>query len=138
RNSLAREFSRSEISTSPFANKRRAPGDVLKHQADGFRQWNLSIEGLVAHPTSLSMDDVRRLPRRSQITQVACEEGWSYVAEWIGTPLVEVLNLAGILPPARYVVYFSSESDWWESIDIADARHPQTLVTYPMNDGALP
>ena len=74
----------------------------------------------------------------NQITQVVCEEGWSYVAEWTGTPLVEVLNIAGLLPQARYVVYFSIEPDTWESIDMADALHPQTLVTYAMNDGDLP
>ena len=79
-----------------------------------------------------------RLPLRSQITQVICEEGWSYVAEWIGTPLVEVLNVAGLLPQARYIVYVSMEPDTWESIDLNDALHPQTLVTYAMNDGDLP
>jgi len=139
RHSLAREFSRSGISKPPFANETAPPTDAFKRlQADGFRDWKLSIDGLVAHPASLSLDDVKRLPVRSQITQVACEEGWSYVAEWIGTPLVEVLNVVGVLPQARYVVYFSIQQDWWESIDMADALHPQTLVTYAMNDGDLP
>jgi len=69
---------------------------------------------------------------------VVCEEGWSYVAEWIGTPLVEVLKASGLLPQARYVIYFSIEPDWWESVDMADALHPQTLLTYAMNDGDLP
>ena len=137
--SLAREFSRSQISKPPFANETPPPSDDFKRlQAGGFREWKLSVDGLVAHPASLSVDDVRRLPVRSQITQVACEEGWSYVAEWIGTPLVEVLNAVGVLPQARYVVYFSIQPDWWESIDMADALHPQTLVTYGMNDGDLP
>jgi DMSO/TMAO reductase YedYZ molybdopterin-dependent catalytic subunit len=75
---------------------------------------------------------------RSQITEVVCEEGWSYVAEWIGTPLQEVLNASGILRQARYIVYYSIEPDWWESIDMADALHPQSLLTYAMNDGDLP
>jgi len=139
RNSFAREFSRSQISNPPFANETERPTEAFKRlQADGFRDWTLSVDGLVARPTSLSMEDVKRLPVRNQITQVICEEGWSYVAEWIGTPLVEVLNVAGLLPQARYVVYFSSEPDTWESIDMADALHPQTLVTYAMNDGDLP
>jgi DMSO/TMAO reductase YedYZ molybdopterin-dependent catalytic subunit len=139
RHSLAREFSRSEISKPPFANETAPPSDAFKRlQADGFRDWALSVDGLVAQPLSLSLRDVQRLPVRSQITQVACEEGWSYVAEWIGTPLIEVLNAAGILPQARYVVYFSIQPDWWESIDMADALHPQTLVTYGMNGGDLP
>jgi DMSO/TMAO reductase YedYZ molybdopterin-dependent catalytic subunit len=75
---------------------------------------------------------------RSQITEVVCEEGWSYIAEWIGTPLTEVLRAAGVLPQARYVAYFSIEKDWWDSIDMADAGHPQTLLTWGMNDGDLP
>ena len=93
---------------------------------------------MVAHPGSFSLSDIRRLPVRSQITEVVCEEGWSYVAEWIGTPLSNILNASGILYQARYVVYFSIETPWWESIDMADAMHPQTLMTYAMNDGDLP
>jgi DMSO/TMAO reductase YedYZ molybdopterin-dependent catalytic subunit len=89
-------------------------------------------------PASFSMADLRSLPVSRQITEVVCEEGWSYIAEWIGTPLHEFLEVAGVLPQARYVVYFSIEPDWWESIDMADALHPQTLLTYAMNDGDLP
>lgn len=139
RHSLAREFSRSEISKRPFANGTAPLTDAFRRfQADGFRRWTLSVDGLVARPTSLSLDDLRHLPVRSQITQVICEEGWSYVAEWIGTPLVDVLDAVGVMNEARYVVYFSIDPEWWESIDMADARHPQTLLTYAMNDGDLP
>jgi DMSO/TMAO reductase YedYZ molybdopterin-dependent catalytic subunit len=139
RNSLAREFDRSQISQPPFANETAPPTDAFKRlEADGFRDWKLSVDGLVGRPASLSLDDLKRLPVKSQITQVACEEGWSYVAEWIGTPLVDVLNAAGAMPRARYVVYYSIQPGWWESIDMADALHPQTLVTYAMNDGDLP
>jgi DMSO/TMAO reductase YedYZ molybdopterin-dependent catalytic subunit len=139
RHSIAREFSRNEISTQPFANGTAPMTDVFKRlRADGFKRWTLSVDGLVARPASFSLDDLRHLPARSQITQVICEEGWSYVAEWIGTPLVDVLNTVGILPQARYVVYFSIDPDWWESIDMADALHPQTFLTYGMNGGELP
>jgi len=139
RRSRAREFSRGEISKPPFANEVAPFGDAFKrHQASGFREWKLSIDGLVSQPASLSVDDVKRFAVRNQITQVICEEGWSYVAEWIGTTLVDILNAVGILPQARYVVYFSIEPDWWDSIDLADALHPQTLMTYAMNDGDLP
>jgi DMSO/TMAO reductase YedYZ molybdopterin-dependent catalytic subunit len=139
RNSLAREFPRSEISKPPFANETAPPTDVFKrYQANGFKDWRLSVDGLVAQAASLSLDDLRRLPVRNQITQVACEEGWSYVAEWIGTRLLDVLDSVGVLPQARYVVYFSIQPDWWDSVDMAEARHPQTLLTYAMNDGDLP
>jgi DMSO/TMAO reductase YedYZ molybdopterin-dependent catalytic subunit len=139
RRSLAREFSRSQISQPPFANETAPPSDHFKRlQANGFKDWRLAIEGLVAQPMSLSADDIKRLPQRRQITEIACEEGWSYIAEWIGTPLVDVLRAAGIMPQARYVVYFSIEPAWWESIDMADALHPQTVVAYAMNDADLP
>ena len=137
--SLAREFPRSMISKSPFANETPPPNDMFKRlQAGGFSDWRLSIDGMVARPALLSLPDLKSFPVRSQVTEVACEEGWSYIAEWIGTPLVEVLNAARILPHARYVAYFSIDSNWWESIDMADALHPQTLLTWGMNHGDLP
>jgi DMSO/TMAO reductase YedYZ molybdopterin-dependent catalytic subunit len=137
--SLAREFPRSMISKSPFANALAPPSDEFKRsQAGGFADWRLAVEGMVARPGSFSLSDLKSLPMRSQITEVACEEGWSYIAEWIGTPLIEVLNEVGILPQAHYVVYYSIQSDWWDSIDTADALHPQTLLTWGMNDGDLP
>jgi DMSO/TMAO reductase YedYZ molybdopterin-dependent catalytic subunit len=138
RHSLAREFPRSMISEKPFANETSPPNDAFKrHQASGFLDWKLSVDGMVAHPTAFSLADLRSLPVRSQITEVVCEEGWSYVAEWIGTPLSEVLNAVGVLPQARYIVYFSIDRDWWESIDMADALHPQTFLVYGMNGDEL-
>jgi len=139
RHSLAREFPRSMISKVPFANSIAPLNDAFKRlQAGAFADWRLSIDGLVARPASLSLADLRSFPVRRQITEVVCEEGWSYVAEWIGTPLFEVLKACGVLPHARYVVYFSIDPDWWESIDMADTQHPQTLLAWSMNDGDLP
>lgn len=135
----AREFPRSMISKAPFANEVAPPSDAFKHlQAGGFKDWRLSVDGMVARPTSFSLADLKSLPIRNQITEVACEEGWSYIAEWIGTPLFEVLHEVGMLPQARYVVYFSIQRDWWESIDMAEALHPYTFLTMGMNDGDLP
>jgi len=137
--SPAREFPRSMISAAPFANEIAPPTDAFKqHQASNFADWRLKIDGMVARPVSLSLSDLKTFPVSSQITEVACEEGWSYIAEWIGTPLVDVLHTAGVLPQARYVVYYSIEAPWWESIDMADALHPQTLLTMGMNGGDLP
>ncbi|WP_246153481.1 molybdopterin-dependent oxidoreductase [Terriglobus albidus] len=137
--STAREFSRNMISKAPFANEIPPLKDEFKrHQSAGFKEWKLTIDGMVAHPASLSLADLKALPIRSQVTELACEEGWSYIAEWIGTPLFEVLHAAGMLTQARYVIYRSIDRDWWESIDMADAMHPQTLLTYGMNDDDLP
>lgn len=137
--SAAREFPRSMISKMPFANETPPFNEAFKrHRANGFSDWRLTVDGMVARPASLSLSDLRSLPAHSQITEVACEEGWSYIAEWIGTPLVEVLHATGLSSRARYLVYYSIDRDWWESIDMADALHPQTLLTMGMNDGDLP
>ncbi|MFC5860760.1 molybdopterin-dependent oxidoreductase [Acidicapsa dinghuensis] len=139
RHSQAMEFSRGMISKTPFMNEVAPLGkEFLAHQALGFRDWTLKIDGMVARPMMLSLADVKAMGTRSQITEVACEEGWSYIAEWIGTPLSMVLQEVGVLPQAQYVVYRSIQPNWWESVDMADAWHSQTLLTWGMNDGDLP
>lgn len=139
KHAMAREFRRDEISARPFANG-RAPEDATfqKLQANGAAEWRLAVDGMVARPASYSVADLRSFPARTQITHLACEEGWSYIAEWTGAPLPDVLHRAGVLPGARYVVYFSVQKFWWESIDMDDAMHPQTLIAYGMNGGELP
>ena len=139
RHSLEREFPRSMISASPFLNPVAPPTDAFKRsQANGFADWRLAVDGMVAHPGSFSLADLKSMATRNQITEVACEEGWSYIAEWIGTPLSEVLREVGVHPRARYVAYFSIDHDWWDSMDMGDALHSQTLLTWGMNDGDLP
>ena len=139
RHSLAREFSSGQISKHPFANEVDPLGaEFQRSRQAGFSDWRLAVDGMVARPASFSLQDLKSYPRRSHITMIQCEEGWSYIAEWIGVPLSHVLNLLGALPQARYVVYRSIQPAWWESIDMADALHPQTLLTYGMNGGELP
>jgi len=138
-NSLVREFPRGEISKNPFANGRPPRDDAFKRFQDGnFADWRLTIGGMVSRPASFSLNQLRDLPSISQITHLACEEGWSFIAEWTGVPLAHVLKLAGAAPQARYVVYQSFQRNWFHSIDIAEAFHPQTLVTYGMNGADLP
>ena len=139
RHSLAREFPRSMISKSPFMNPvAPMPVEFAQAQARGFADWRLTVDGLVAHPGSFSLADLKAMATRSQITEVPCEEGWSYIAEWIGTPLHEVLREVGVHPQARYVAYFSMDHNWWDSFDLHDAWHPQTQLSWGMNDGDLP
>ncbi|HEX3352591.1 MAG TPA: molybdopterin-dependent oxidoreductase [Terriglobales bacterium] len=139
RHSLAREFPRSQISKPSFPNEIDPPNEEFKRlQAGGFADWRLAIDGMVARPAAFSLDQLKSYPSHSHVTMLQCEEGWSYIAEWIGVPLSHVLELVEVLPQARYVVYYSIERGWWESIDMADALHPQTLLTYGMNGGDLP
>ncbi len=139
RHSLAREFPRNQISPRPFPNE-LAPltEDFKRLQVGGFADWRLSIDGMVHQPALFSIADLKSYPSRSHITELACEEGWSYIAEWIGVPLSHVLHLVGVHPQARYVVYVSMEPDTWDSIDMADALHPQTLLSYGMNGSEIP
>lgn len=138
--SLAREYSKSEISSFP-ATGTINPGDP-KHpkssevyrqlQAGGFADWRLSVEGLVARPGAFSLADLKQLPSRTQITRHTCEEGWSAIAEWTGVQLSHVLEAVGIMPEARFVTFYSYD-DWADCIDMVDALHLQTLLAYGMN-----
>jgi DMSO/TMAO reductase YedYZ molybdopterin-dependent catalytic subunit len=148
RHSLAREFNRSEISKVAQVNGIAPENDTYQRMlAGGFADWRLTVDGLVARPTSFSLAELKRFPLRSQITHQACEEGWSFIAEWTGVPLSFVLNLVGVRPQAKYVVLVPFDNPpgkgqpsnvWWESIDMLDAWHPQTLLAYGMNGQDLP
>lgn len=139
RDAMAREFPRQMISAKPFANSvRRRDEGFLAHQAAGFTTWRLAVDGLIARPLLLSLDELRTLAMSRQITELSCEEGWSYIAEWIGTPLAAVLDAAAVKPEARYVVYQSHDEDAWDSVDLDEARHPQTILAWGMNGGELP
>jgi DMSO/TMAO reductase YedYZ molybdopterin-dependent catalytic subunit len=138
----ARQFPRHLISPSPHPNYPAGdpfadPAFQRLHSAR-FADWRLLVDGLVARPLSLSLADLKQLPPSSHITQLACEEGWSYIAEWTGVSLAHVLHLAGAHPSVRFVTYESLQQGWWDSIDIDEARHPQTLLTYGMNGADLP
>jgi DMSO/TMAO reductase YedYZ molybdopterin-dependent catalytic subunit len=139
RHSMAREFSRTEISKDPFANEVDPLSDEFKRlQAASFVDWRVSVDGMAARPASFSLAELRSFPTSTQITMIGCEEGWTYIAEWTGVPLSYILDRVGALPQVRYVVYRSIQPDWWESIDVADALHPQTLLTHRMNGNELP
>ena len=148
RHSLAREFTRAEISkVAPVNGPHPTDEHYLHLLATGFRDWRLSVEGLVTRPRSLSLEELKGLPSESHILLHACEEGWSYIAEWTGVRLATVLELAGIRSEARYVVFepFANPNQsgrvvrvLWDSIDMADALHPQTLLAHGMNGEPLP
>ena len=143
---LAREFAREQISeVHPVNGLPPETEDYRGWMANGFDGWRLSIDGLVDRPMSLSLAELKQLPMESHITLHACEEGWSYIAEWIGVRLSRVLELVGTRADARYVVFTPYENSngvvsrvLWNSIDMADALHPQTLLAYGMNGEELP
>lgn len=136
--SLAREFNRSEISKVVPVNGEVPENETYQRLlAAGFADWRLTLDGLVDRPSAFSLAELKSLPSRTQITHQACEEGWSFIAEWAGTPLSHILNLVGVRPEAKYVVFFPFDESW-DSVDMSDAWHPQTLLAYGMNGRELP
>ena len=149
RTALAREYPASAISPDFRANGTTSP-DSEAYQAlaaSGFRDWKLEIGGLVRQPLSLSLADLRAAPSRQQITRHDCVEGWSSIAGWRGARLGPLLDRAGLKPEARYLALFCADTlelsldgtgDYYETIAIPDAYHPQTILAYEMNGAALP
>jgi DMSO/TMAO reductase YedYZ molybdopterin-dependent catalytic subunit len=145
---LAPEYSKADIAPTFRANGTLDPGtpDYQAHLAGGFRTWRVTVGGLVEQPLSLSMDQIKALPSRTQITRHDCVEGWSCIGEWTGTPLSLVLAAAKPKPQARYVVFYCAdpmtvEGDpshfYYESLSLAEAGHPQTLLAYRLNGKPL-
>ncbi|HVI31875.1 molybdopterin-binding protein [Phenylobacterium sp.] len=147
RKALAREFSAADISPDFRANGTRHPGgpDYARHLASNFADWRIQVDGLVERPLSLSLPELRALPARTQITRHDCVEGWSSIGKWTGARLGPLLDRAGLKPEARYIVFHCADQlgvgpdgMYYESIDLIDAYHPQTLLAYEMNDQVLP
>ncbi len=136
-NPLAREFDRSAISTMTPVKHNPPKGEKYRQLFAGeFVDWRLTVEGMVARPGSFSLADLKSYPSQTQITHMACEEGWSFIAEWTGVPLRHVLDLVGVLPQAKYAVFIGLDRVW-DSHDMHDAWHPQTLLAYEMNGEKL-
>ncbi len=136
--SLAREFNRDQITKFvPIDGKPPENDDYQRLLAGKFTDWRLKVDGLVSRPSLLSLAELKSYPVRTQITHQACEEGWSFIAEWTGVPLSYVLSVAGVLPRARYVAYFAFDESW-DSLDMPEALHPQTLLAYGMNGQEIP
>jgi len=147
RKTMAQEFSEAEMSPSFRSNGTSFPNSA-EYQTlakNGFANWTLEINGLVEKPVKLTLAQIQQLPSRTQITRHDCVEGWSAIAKWTGAPLHEVLSLAKPLTQARYVVFYCADpmdddgtNFYYESIDMEDAYHVQTILAYKLNDETLP
>jgi len=144
---LAREYSEADLSKDFKANGSIDPqdADYQTLAANDFADWRLEVGGLVGEPLSLSLDDLRAMPSRTQITRHDCVEGWSCIGKWKGVPLSALLERAKLKPDARYIVFYCADTlgrrtgeRYYESIGLEDAFHPQTILAYEMNDLVLP
>ncbi|HXS52476.1 MAG TPA: molybdopterin-binding protein [Usitatibacter sp.] len=147
RRSMAREYTEADLSPRFRSNGTAVPEDeqYLVLAKGGFADWRLRVGGLVAHPLALSLEELRAMPSRTQITRHDCVEGWSAIGKWTGVPLSAVLARAVPSPSARYVVFRcadpmegTEQSKYYESVDMEDAYHPQTILAYGLNGAPLP
>jgi len=146
RKAMAQEFTAADLSPDFRSNGTSNP-DNPEYQAlaaDHFVDYRLQVGGLVAQPRTYSLDELKALPSRTQITRHDCVEGWSAIGKWKGVQLGRVLEQVKPLPSARYVVFYCADpmdglgSRYYESIDLDDAWHTQTLLAYELNDEPLP
>jgi DMSO/TMAO reductase YedYZ molybdopterin-dependent catalytic subunit len=139
RQPLAREFGREMISKHfPAINTVNPEDETYQRlRMAGFVEWRLPVTGLVARPSAFSLAELCAFPARTQVTQHSCEQGWSAIAEWTGVSLSRVLEAVGMKPEARYVVFHCVDG-WWDSLDLFDALHPQTILAYAMNGREVP
>lgn len=146
---LAREYSEADLSREFKANGTTDPEDAgyKAHAASGFANWKLHLGGLVEEPLSLSLEELRAMTSRTQITRHDCVEGWSCIGKWKGVPLSALLERARLKPDARYIVFYCADAmndsgteaaKYYESIGLADAFHAQTILAYEMNGQTLP
>ena len=141
---MAREFSKADI--SPFFRgngNQQVDSDAYRvQQAAGFAGWRLEVRGLVDKPLSLTMEQVRALPQRTQITRHDCVEGWSAIGQWTGPQLSEILAMAGLREGAKFIVFRCADDfrgvPYYESCDLDDAMHPQTIIAHDLNGEPLP
>jgi DMSO/TMAO reductase YedYZ molybdopterin-dependent catalytic subunit len=146
---LAPEFTEADILQPQRPNGSTEPDteDYVALQENNFVDYKLQVDGLVERPQSLSLETLRSMPSRTQITRHDCVEGWSCIAKWQGVQLSQILDQVGVKPEAKYVMFhcfdaiektLSGEVLYYESIDLMDARHPQTILAHTMNDAPLP
>jgi len=142
---LVREYTLADLSPDFPPNGTEMPEgfDYFNLMVSDFAAWRLKVDGLVKNQLALSLDEIKALPARTQITQHSCDEGWSAIGQWTGVPLAHLMQMAELSPQARFIVFhcldeMEEDAFYYESIDLFDAFHPQTILAYGMNGKALP
>lgn len=145
RHKLAQEFSEKDISRyfKPNGNPPPFTLEYMINAGSGWQLWRLDVGGLVKEPGQFSLDELKAMPARTQVTRHDCVEGWSAIGKWKGVPLTEIIKRVEPQSQARYLVFYCMDADtegnpFYQSIDLYDATHPQTILAYEMNDQPLP
>lgn len=143
RSALAKEFRPDQMSPVFRGNGNQNPNTpaYAAHMATGFASWRLVVDGLVTRPRAFTLADLAAMPQRAQITRHDCVEGWSAVGKWQGPRLATLLDAVGLSTNAKYLVFHCADRfgtrPYYESIDLIDAFHPQTILAWVMNDARL-
>jgi DMSO/TMAO reductase YedYZ molybdopterin-dependent catalytic subunit len=147
RKAMAQEFTKADRSPQFRSNGTAMPNNPAYSAlaAKGFADFRLEVGGLVERPMSFSLNDIRAFPSRTQTTRHDCVEGWSAIAEWKGARLSAILEAVRPKPEVRYAVFHCADpmeedgsSPYYESIDMEDAFHPQSILAYELNGETLP
>jgi DMSO/TMAO reductase YedYZ molybdopterin-dependent catalytic subunit len=144
RDALAREYSETDMSPIFRSNGTSMPGtpEYARHLSQNFANWRLVVDGLVARPLSIPLATLKSIPHRVQITRHDCVEGWSAIGKWHGLELSRILDAAGLGTRANYIIFHCADrfgdKPYYESIDLVDAFHPQTIIAWGMNGHLLP
>jgi DMSO/TMAO reductase YedYZ molybdopterin-dependent catalytic subunit len=145
REALAREYTPADIAPTFRPNGTTDPSGTAYRQlaAAGFRDWRLEVGGMVDTPRTFSLDDLKAMPARTQITRHDCVEGWSCIGQWTGVVLGDLLSRVGVRDEARFVVFHCADryrggDAYYESLDMLEAYHPQTLLAYALNGANVP
>ncbi|MEM1132908.1 MAG: molybdopterin-dependent oxidoreductase [Pseudomonadota bacterium] len=144
RQALATTFPESAISPVFPSNGTKEPDSAAyaRFAERDFAGWPLIIDGLVENPLDLTLEQVRAMPGQTQITRHDCVEGWSAIGKWTGVRLSHLLEQVKLKPEARYLVFHCADRlygvPYYESIDLIDAHHPQTILAWALNDEPLP
>jgi DMSO/TMAO reductase YedYZ molybdopterin-dependent catalytic subunit len=147
RKAMAQEFPATDLSPQFRSNGTAVPNNPTYRAlaAKGFADYRLEVGGLVQRPVALSLAEIRNLPSRTQITRHDCVEGWSAIGKWKGARLSALLEAVHLKPKARYIVFYCADpmaedgtSLYYESIDLEDAFHPQTILAYELDDEPVP
>jgi DMSO/TMAO reductase YedYZ molybdopterin-dependent catalytic subunit len=141
---LAREYRDADVDRNFRVNGLDTPSDTTYATLSkgGFREYRLVVDGLVERPQKLSLAELRAAGNRTQITRHDCVEGWSAIGKWRGVPLATVVAMAQPKANARYCIFHCFDVDqsgqhYYESLDLHEAAHPQTVLALDLNDKPL-
>jgi DMSO/TMAO reductase YedYZ molybdopterin-dependent catalytic subunit len=141
---MAREYRQTDVDAQFRVNGFATPSDSRYTDlvAHNFSTYRLIVDGAVDRPAAFSLAALQRMPQRTQITRHDCVEGWSAIGKWSGVPLGGLLDAVGPRDDARYVVFRCMDNDgagnlYYESLDLDQARHPQTLLALRLNGAPL-